>query len=446
MRKILPIAILICLFFLAGCEGNILNFFNTNTSNDISGAKFVIDAIEVVVSQERTRSRSMRDLQSSSYELWLMPVRRGWNEVIRHENVSGLKKFTITDEGSYAIPLEEFPFEDPSVVFIMEEHEEGDFKVIGFLGLKINEEHVVFEFPPRKKMLGTIEFGTVRVEENTYRAISEKTLNDNKTGFTADTVESLQAQAISQNLILMAINTLWNTQDIDTFYAPGLTFEYSMDETQSINWGRVGINVYSKDYTSSAALFDPEGNGLMSSYQQGYGPQSSVQWAAVLSSQEFFRLAEPGNLWFLATEDNRQLAAFDLSLALVMDADGNPIIPFFEPTYTTKEDDSTLVERIDLNWYYYSLDGSIKNRITSDSEYAFLIEQHSFFMDKRTGTGGTYMIRDRNINYQGNFGMKGDIFSLYDFDEPLKVEELALLSIGYRFSFFNCNTEWHLAE
>nr|WP_319472958.1 hypothetical protein [uncultured Sphaerochaeta sp.] len=450
MRKMLVVlGVLMLVFSLVGCSGSPSLYFSetpqiTMTPNvvDVDGTeteRFFISSIEEV-------NPSTRDLPTDSdedpFELWVMPTRRGYNEVIRHENAQNIKRFVVQNTDEYTIPIDEFPVNDPSVVFIMRQTDGGEYEVVGFLSLQIDEDTAVLEFPPSSEMNGEIAFGTVTVSENSYIASSTQTLANNSNCFSNDTYLELQQDAMAQNLVLMAINVLWNTHS-SHYYAPALMFTYNMNETNSIDWGVLELLVYSNDYSSKAALFDPQGRmlGESQAYRLGYGQQSSVQWSDQIDIETFFSSANKGALWGLIDEDAGQLAAFDFSMTIVKDDEGNPIIPCIDPTYVVKEDDPSLVDRIDMNWFYYDLDGTTKHPITSGSPIASLIEETSLYMDIHTEEdNGTYMIRSRGSG--GAFGMEGDIFSLTNFDRELAVSELGDLSIGYRFTFYNCNTQW----
>lgn len=304
------------------------------------------------------------------------------------------------EDGSYYIPISEFPNYCSSVVFIMQVFPDNSQELVGFLSLKIDESAQVIEFPSSEDMLSDVAFGgVVTVSEDSYIATSQYSLDENGDSFTEATYFALQQNAIANNFALMALNILGNTHE-EHFYAPSLSFSYSRDDASDVNWGGTigGVRVYSDDHESIAALFDPpEGAMISSSYRIGYGVNSSVQWSARLSLSEFLQLATKDNIWTLKTEDETQLAAFDLSVALVMDDEGgNPIIPCIDPTYAVKEDDPSLVDRIDMNWFYYELDGVTKHPITAESPIASLIEESSLYMDIQVDENyGTYMLRSR---------------------------------------------------
>ena len=441
-RMLVVLGILMLVFSLVGCDDAFSLLGNDeSTTPEESESKFIIDAIQNTSTSppERALRTSTRDTEEV-YELWLMPTRRGPNEPIMHENMSGLKKFQAMEDGSYYIPISEFPNYCSSVVFIMQVSPDNSQELVGFLSLKIDESTQVIEFPSSEDMLSDVAFGVVTVSEDSYIATSQYSLDENGDSFTEATYLALQQNAIANNFALMALNILGNTHE-EHFYAPSLSFSYSRDDASDVNWGTIGVRVYSDDHESIAALFDPEGTRISSSYRIGYGVNSSVQWSARLSLSEFLQLATKDNIWTLKTEDETQLAAFDLSVALVMDDEGNPIIPCIDPTYAVKEDDPSLVDRIDMNWFYYELDGTTKHPITPDSPIASLIEESSLYMDIQVDENyGTYMLRSRGSG--GAFGMEGDIFSLSNFDRPLAVSELGKLSIGYRFTFYDCNTKW----
>ncbi len=439
-RTVIVLGILCLVGMLVGCDFASFPLFNGGRTS--SEGSFFVEAIQRnrSVSGQRSLQGSSRDLEAV-YELWVMPTRRGWNEPIMHENVSGLKKFQAGEGGAFEIPIAEFPNYCSSVVFIVQLFPDNSQELVGFLSLKIDESSQVIEFPSSEEMIRDVSFGVVTVSDDSYIATSQYSLEENGDSFTEATYLALQQNAIANNFALMALNILANTHE-EHFYAPSLSFSYARDDARDVNWGTIDVRVYSDDYESEAALFDPEGTMLSSGYTLGYGADSAVQWNAGLSLSEFLQHATKDNMWTLKREDGTQLAAFDLSVALVMDNEGNPIIPCIDPTYVVKEDDPSLVERINMNWFYYDLDGTTKHPITEESPIASLIDESFLSMDVLvSGDGfGTYMIRSRGSGMI--FGMDGDIFSLSNFDRPLSVSDLEYLSIGYRFTFYDCNTQW----
>ncbi|MEA4859178.1 MAG: hypothetical protein VB127_01730, partial [Sphaerochaeta sp.] len=112
MRRAWILVCLVVMVLAVGCD-------STTQSHSGSG-KFIIDEIVPEGSSRSAYgSRGSRDPgEEVAYELWLMPTKRGYNEPIRHENVSELKRFPVTENGTYEIPIQEFPEDSPSVVII----------------------------------------------------------------------------------------------------------------------------------------------------------------------------------------------------------------------------------------------------------------------------------------------------------------------------------------
>ncbi|MDY0288561.1 MAG: hypothetical protein RBR15_07045 [Sphaerochaeta sp.] len=449
MKKLSVIGILVILALLLGCDGALLGEFLGQSGSQEQAQdetepepqnpeswRFIISSIETSTQRSiASRGISARDAQVT-YKLVLMPTRRGWNEPIMHENVANVKYFDITDVGTYEIPISEFPEEDPSVVFILRFTDEVTIDVMGFLSLKTDDTHSIVEFPPRTEMTNSISFGTVYVSEDSYVSTSEHTLADNQGSFLTETLQTLQQKALTSNLVLMAINILRNTHE-DVFYAPALSLEYDFDKTE--DWGMVGLRVYSRDITSKAALFDPQGTNMIGpgEYKMGYGEDSSVQWEFRISLPDFLAKAKKGDMWSLENEGGEVLGNFDFSMALVLDELKNPIVPCIKPTYTTNKDDSTLVDSISFNWFYTDPDGTTQREITDDDKLEALVDKSLFWMGCNDET---YMFRDTSNGWGS--GMSGSLREATGFDAPLKIADLNRSSIGYRFTFYDCSTPW----
>lgn len=133
MKKLWILAMVVVLFVLVGCEffpiismvespqgGNLQYIFHNPLAQDDQGkGRFLIDGIENT-SEKSANSNGLSSRSSEeTYELWLMPTRRGGNEPISHGNVSKVKYFNVDEGGSYAIPVADFPLDSTSVVFIV---------------------------------------------------------------------------------------------------------------------------------------------------------------------------------------------------------------------------------------------------------------------------------------------------------------------------------------
>lgn len=421
----------------------ILSFVPAPTAHASAGSTALrIDSID-----EESTARMSRSAEQNEFELWLMPVTYRGNEIVSHDNVRNLKRFVVAGDDPFAIPVSELPQSDKSIVFIVQLNDEQKHELVGFLTLRIaDSDQPLIVLPPRTAITGDVEFGTVSVSDDSYLAISTETLENNEASFDDATYTSLTQQTILDNLVLMAVNTLWNTNPSGKFYAPGLLLEYELEDGE-IAWNYAELRVYSDEYEKHAAIFNPAGENVNNGrFPQAYGPQSSVQWSASLSLEDMLETAQKGALWGLVDEDGTQLAAFDFSVAFVLDNQGKPIIPYIDPTYSeyTGTDGKKYVDKLYLNWYYPDANGGEPHLITEDSELANLISQNELYMDINYPDGGlrgTYMIRDRRIEYSGAYGMEGDIFCLENFDAPLPVAALSsIYNVGYRFALYGCST------
>jgi hypothetical protein len=454
MMKALPLALLfVAMSLLVGCNAHsafvgevvepILSFVPAPTAHASAGST----ALHIVSIDEESSARSSRSVEQNEFELWLMPVTYRGNEVVSHDNVRNIKRFVVTGDDPFAIPVFELPQSDKSIVFIVQLNEEQKHELVGFLTLRIaGSDQPLIVLPPRTAITGDVEFGTVSVSDDSYLAISTETLENNEASFDDATYTSLTQQTILDNLVLMAVNTLWNTDPTGNFYAPGLLLEYELEDGEIV-WNSAELWVYSDEYEKHAAIFNPAGENVNNGrFPQAYGPQSSVQWSASLSLEDMLETAQKGALWGLVDEDGTQLAAFDFSVAFVLDNQGKPIIPYIDPTYSeyTGTDGKKYVDKLYLNWYYPDANGGDPHLITEDSELANLISQNELYMDinyPEGGLRGTYMIRDRRIEYSGAYGMEGDIFCLENFDVPLPVAALSsIYNVGYRFALYGCST------
>ncbi len=334
--KSLPLVLLfVAMSLLVGCNAQsvniaevsepILRFVPVPTAHASAGsAALRIDSID-----EESTARSSRSVEQNEFELWLMPVTYRGNEIVSHDNVRNLKRFVVTGDDPFAIPVAELPQSDKSIVFIVQLNAEQKHELVGFLTLRIaGSDQPLIVLPPRSAITGDVEFGTVTVSDDSYLATSTETLENNEASFDDATYISLTQQTILDNLVLMAVNTLWNTNPSGKFYAPGLLLEYELEEGE-ITWNYAELRVYSDEYEKRAAIFNPAGENVNGGdFPQAYGEQSSVQWSASLSLEDMLETAQKGALWGLVDEDGNQLAAFDFSVAFVLDSEGKPIIPF----------------------------------------------------------------------------------------------------------------------
>lgn len=461
VRNILKVSVMfLFVFLLQGCNflGNDYRLWPNGSQPTLTGSAYISPSIRIVESGDsRTISRLVTngaDRQvNENIELWLMPTVRGNDEPIAHWNVYNIKKFSMLPDGSYEIPLDEFP-NSTSVVFIVDTEDPDDFEVLGFLTLKIDDNHSIIEFPPRSEITGTIEFGEVEIADvTTYLSSSEKTLEDNEGSFNENTLEHLQQDVIFQNASLMAVNVLKNTDfnGVEDYFAVSISIEYFTELDGVINnssdviWEPLGIDIYSNNNSTSASLFTPDGENLHGEgvFVNAFGPQSAVQWGVRIPLEKFIEQAEPRKLWQLRAESGQVLAEFDLSVAILTDNSGYPIIPLVSPTY--EEVDSN-IELLNFNWFHFMSDGTTRIELENQSILDRIIGKQEFFFQKNRNTDEeitvTYMYRDPGEGGVG--GMKGDIATSYDFVPALPVERFHKnMSMGYRFTLFRCRTGWY---
>lgn len=454
-RSIIRVSIVFLLFLiLLGCDFMKDSYHQQPT---INGSALISKINLTDSTYTNPSSRSVIDnettLANEHIELWLMPTIRGNDEPIAHWNVYSIKKFSMLPDGSYEIPLEEFP-ESTSVVFIVDTEAPDDFEVLGFLTLKIDDNHSIIEFPPRSEITGTIEFGEVEISDvTTYLSSSEKTLEDNEGAFNENALERLQQDVIFQNASLMAVNVLKNTDfnGVEDYFAVSISIEYFTELDRAINtssdviWEPLGIDIYSNNNSARASLFTPNGENLHGEgvFVNAFGPQSAVQWGVRIPLEKFNEEAKPRELWQLRSENGQVLAEFDLSVAMLTDDSGYPIIPLVSPTY--EEVDSN-IEILNFNWFHFMPDGTTRVELDNQSALDRIIGKQEFWFQKNSNTHEeitvTYMYREPG---EGGFGgMNGDIVTSYDFVPSLPVDRFYKnMSMGYRFTLFRCRTGWY---
>lgn len=444
------------LFLFLGCDFLLDSYHQPSNEPELTGGAYITNIRITDSGNKQAASRSVTNIKNNQVneeiELWLMPTVRGNNEPIAHWNAFRIKKFSVLDDGSYEIPLVEFP-DSTSVVFIVDAENPDNFDVLGFLTLKIDEENSIIEFPPRSEITGAVEFGEVEIADlSTYLSNSEKTLEDNEASFSENSLEQLQQDVIFQNASLMSVNVLNNTDlnEIEDYYAVSIRIEYFTELDKEIHnssdviWGSLEIDIYSSNNSAKASIFTPDGENLNGDevFVEAIGPQSAVQWFVRIPLDKFTEQAEPRKLWELRDEYGQVLAAFDLSVAMLTDNSNYPIIPLVSPTY---EEIGTDIELLNYNWFYFLPDGTTRIELESQSVLERIIGKKEFFLQMDSNSNeeitATYMYRDHGEGGAG--GMNGNIATSYDFIPELPVERFNKnMSMGYRFTLFRCSTSW----
>ena len=423
-----------------------------------SGRGFRVERISTVL--DNTKSPLSRELTESgeeeTFELWLMPTERGNNESIDHNNVYNMKKYSILPDGSYVIPITDFP-DTSSVVFVVQVDSLQNWEVKGFLSLKIDEQQSLTEFPPRDEITGLVNFGVVSIldMDNTYITSSTASLEDTQDAFSEKAFEELQKEVILKNSGLMALNVLMNTNtETSEYYAVSVSLSYSTDilnpiETaEAIQWDHVAINIYSRDVTSRASLFTPDGTNLSGEgvFNDPYGPQSATQWCFQIPLTTFKEHAAPKALWKLLDENGTELGAFDLSVAMITDNQGNPIIPIAQPDYTVKPEDAAIVDTISFHWYYFDKDGVTKHPLNDPELLLQILGKQEIHLQINSTNSSeqtvTYMY-DRETDWNSCCSMTGDLATAADFKPALPVSRFqGSVDLGYRFVLNSCSTHW----
>ena len=114
--KALPLALLfVAMSLLVGCNAHsafvgevvepILSFVPAPTAHASAGST----ALHIVSIDEESSARSSRSVEQNEFELWLMPVTCRGNEVVSHDNVRNIKRFVVTGDDPFAIPVSELP-------------------------------------------------------------------------------------------------------------------------------------------------------------------------------------------------------------------------------------------------------------------------------------------------------------------------------------------------
>lgn len=377
---------------------------------------------------------------SENVELWVMPTEKYNGKQIDPSNTNNIEKFYPQNDGSFLIGKEKLPT-TTFVIFVMNIPEEGSPEVIGFMSLETEDGDPVIEFPPSHELTGTITFGYVSLDDADYYSNAQKTLTDNQTAFTSEVFEALSEDVKIYNAALMALNVLWNT-DYSNYYSPAIVVSYMYQEdaviqtSSDIEWNAIEIQIYSHDTTTKMGLFRPDGVQV-GEFKSSYGANSSVKWSFRISADDFNTHAKPREMWQLRKDDSQRtiIALFDLSVAIMKDAMGNPIIPLIDPKMTLKSDGTT-ISTLEMNWYHFDKNGENKQKLTdADQLDRLLIKSEYWFQgsSKAANTYVTYMFRDGKNNNIG--GMKGDLNSITDISPHLQESEF-FDNMGYNFGLY----------
>lgn len=445
-KKRVYIVSIVTFFLIAVFTGCSLTGSGTETSGPPS---FRVESIV----NTSPADRSLRDLETPVTELWVMTVNEGNNEPIAHQNAYDILTYLPDAEGSYEIPMEELP-SAPFVVFIVETYSDGTYNVLGFLSLSVDEETAIMTFPTPEEIVAPVEFGNVVVTEETgYISFSEITLTQNQSAFNAEAFDDLHEYAVFHNTGQMALNVLLNTKQNPStsswdYYAVGLSMGYHTDlsshasTSADVSWNSdVSINIYSHDTTSQASLFTPSGDNLNG---EGIFPAAQVNSATKffvnVPMSTFTAQALPGEFWELRNESGEVLASFDMSVAMLTDDSGYPIMPIMEPSYSL-EDGTAEIDTVDFNWFYFLSDGTTRVALEDTAVLDELIGKSEFHLQANTD-GVTYMYREPGGGGAG--GMVGDILTAHTFSPTLTESSFTSeVSAGYRFTLLRCSTDWN---
>jgi hypothetical protein len=375
---------------------------------------------------------------SENAELWLMPTARSNNTQIAFENTWNIKKYSPEEDHSFLIPYEDLP-NSTFVIFVMNIPDEGTPEVIGFMSLEAEEGDPVIEFPPADKLTGVVSFGYVSLDDADYYGKSQQNLADNEESFTPEAFEELSEDVIIHNAALMALNVLWNTDD-RIYYSPsiGISYRYQKDaqvlDSSDVRWGNAEIRIYSHDTSTEVGLFRPDGEQV-GDFVTSYG-NSSVKWAFPISMDEFNDYATPRDIWQLRKNDEQRtiIALFDLSVAIITDSLGNPIIPLIDPLITNSSDGQK-IDTLDMSWYYFGKDGTTRHALTDAEQLDRLLKSEFWFQGFSTEDNyyETYMFRE--AGNQGFGGMEGDLIHITDISPALQEAEF-FDNLGYSFGLY----------
>lgn len=218
----------------------------------------------------------------------------------------------------------------------------------------------------------------------------------------------------------MALNVLINTFE-NEYYCPSihLVYEFSEVTPQNANaivWRDVEIQVYSQDTTSTMGLFNPDGVQVGTNITS-YGSGSAAKWAFTIPMDTFKMYCEPGNFWELRLDDGTTiLAEFDLSVAILYDENGVPIIPIpkLDVVY---DSDTSIVESVTFNWFYFGSDGTTTYNLTDSEQVNRIIGYDEFCMqdyqDNDASSLTSYMFREPNPEHPTAGGMQGDLITAH---------------------------------
>lgn len=387
-------------------------------------------------------SSSLFDI-SEGCEIWVMPTRHGSTDPIDPCVIREIDKFYPDAQGSFTIPKAELPNDSRFVVFVIHPSETGTPEFLGFLTLADGDDTQIIEFPPATELEEVISFGYTAFDGEDLRSSSQRSLGENEGSFSTDAFKELSEDVILHNAALMAVNVLMNSHEVSPevmeYYRPNIGVGYRYDEaatvesSDDIEWMDLGIAIYSHDTASTAGLFRPDGVQV-GSYITSYGTNSSVKWAFTISREEFEQYAQPRELWRLKTTDNVVLAEFDLSVMMPLDDRGNPIIPLMSMSVDPKTEDPSLIDSVDFDWFYFSPDGTTKNRLTDADQLDRLLDGDDFWFQK---SGVTYMLgRNYTAEQPGAGGMEGDLTRIDSFAPDFPVSAF-FQNFGYHFSLYN---------
>lgn len=373
------------------------------------------------------------------FDIWLFPTRRGNDSPIAQWNVYGIVEFPPDDNGEYVIPLSALP--DSTFVLLAMDVSDEAAVPLGIIGLTIDADTHILEFPPADSFTGPIDFGNVVFHDSDI-GISSLTAAQNEGAFSPEEFARLTELAEFSNTIRMVMNLVRNIdRDIpDQFYTEGISLGISLNAlgeslseygtSADLPFTKIEMHIYSHDSDTKMQLFYPDGSVINDDWRYfNQGEQSAAKWFTVLSAEEFDTHAVPGALWPLKSEHGETLAEFDMSVAIVRDQLGTPMlpIPFLEYRY-----DGDSVESIGINWQYFAADGVTRQTIHDATLLERLIGRNTVHFQNNTTT---YMF-DRDSWDSSGGSLTGDLREAWIEGPDLSGSDL-IGQIGFRFALYS---------
>ncbi len=382
----------------------------------------------------------------AEYEIWLFPTQRGNDSPIAQWNVNNITEYPPNDDGEFVIPVNALP--NTTFVLLVMDVSTTPPNPVGIVGLTVDDHTQILELPPGHEFTGTLDFGNV-VFHDTDIGVSSLTAAQNEGAFSPEQFSRLTELAEFSNAIRMVFNLIRNIDrnTPDQYYTEGVSLDVSLDELKSslseytssseIPFRRMGINIYSHDSETEMQLFYPDGTVIHDDFRFfNQGTQSAAKWFTVLSLEDFNDHAVPGALWPLKNSSGEILAEFDLSVSIVRDQTGTPMvpIPFLEYQFDGEGD---MVESIVMKWQYFASDGETPQTIADLALLEYMIDPNTTHF--QNGVPTTYGF-DRCCWGNGAGSFSGDLFEAF-VDGPDLFQSDLISQIGYRFALYRISLE-----